>query len=275
MSRLEKVEWELSDAEKRDPELRIRQRDGFAENIGKLPMSVKNLTVRYSRVTPRDESFEPPSIIPAGHADHLSKALRQLSLRPNLVKFSFDGSVDSEILWPSKIDGDKPPHWPSMREFTIDMATVLPSGKWAAFPDPNDDGESSLDTVQPPDTVPGEEGLNRVRRLTDAQIFDEVCLAAGKAAGQMPSLEHLYVSFGGGDVESCKLVETDLSYELQRVLRSQQKDPLLSIRAEPVLEPSEETIEVWREASAKHGVGFWMRLENSDASKEEDTRDVR
>ncbi|KAJ4327275.1 hypothetical protein N0V84_002288 [Fusarium piperis] len=74
MTRPEMMQWELSDAEKRDRELRIRQRDGLANNIGKLPMSVKEITILHTKEIPSDDSIEPPrssllakSIVPAGH----------------------------------------------------------------------------------------------------------------------------------------------------------------------------------------------------------------
>ncbi|RSL73305.1 hypothetical protein CEP54_000416 [Fusarium duplospermum] len=157
MSRLEIVLWELSDAEKRDCELRIRQRDGLADNMDKLPMSVKDFAIWYIRDMPRDDTIEPPSIVPAGQVDRLSRALGQFSLRSNVENFFFDGCVDSEILWPSNID-DGLPHWPNTRFFTVKMTSVLLSGKWVALPDP-DDEERWAGAEQIPNSIPGEDRL--------------------------------------------------------------------------------------------------------------------
>ncbi|RSL45237.1 hypothetical protein CEP53_010861 [Fusarium sp. AF-6] len=270
MSRLEIVQWELSDAEKHDRELRIRQRDGLADNMDKLPLSVKDFTIRYIREMPRDDTIEPPSIVPAGQVDRLSRALRQFSLRSNVETFFFDGCVDSEILWSSNID-DGLPHWPNMRLITVNMASVLPSGKWVALPDP-DDEEKWTGAQKIPNSIPGEDRLRETRAPTDLQIFDEVCLASGKAAGQMPNLEHLFVSFGGGDNDRSKWADTGLSFEPRR--RPRLEESPLEIRAEPVLDPSEETIKVWRETSARLGVEFWMRL-TGHYDVEDEGRDVR
>ncbi|KAJ4228864.1 hypothetical protein NW759_003583 [Fusarium solani] len=270
MSRLEKVQWELSDAEKRDTELRVRQRDGFADSIENLPMSVKDIAIWHIRGMPRDDTIEPPSMVPAGQVDRLSRALRQLSLRPGFVNFFFDGCVDSEILWPSNID-DKLPHWPRMRHFTVKMTGVLPSGKWVALHDP-DREERWAGAEQVSNSVPGEDRLLHLRGPTDLQLFDELCLAVGKAAGQMPSLKHFYIGFDGGENDWSKWADTELSSEPRRL---RHEEPPLEIRAEPVLDPSEETIKVWRETSAKHGVGFWMRSGSFDGALEEASRDVR
>ncbi|KAM6515900.1 hypothetical protein FALCPG4_014106 [Fusarium falciforme] len=194
-------------------------------------------------------------MVPAGQVDRLSRALRQFSLRPSVDRFLFDGCVDSEILWPSNID-DELPHWPNMKFFTVKMTGVLPSGKWVALPDPHDK-ERWAGPRQVSNSIPGEDRLRQTRSLTDLQIFDELCLAAGKAAGQMPNLEHLYIRFSGGDNDWSKWADTNLSFEPRRRPRLE-KSPL-EIKAEPVLDPSEETIKVWRETSARLGVGFWMR----------------
>ncbi|RSL89447.1 hypothetical protein CEP51_001232 [Fusarium floridanum] len=269
MSRLETVQWEFSDAEKRNRELRIRQRDGLVDNMDKLPLSVKDFTIRYIREMPRDDTIEPPSMVPAGQVDRLSRALRQFSLRPNVESFIFDGCVDSEILWPSNID-DGLPHWPNMRFFAVKMASVLPSGKWVALLDP-DDEERGAGAQQIPNSIPGEDRLRETRAPADLQIFDKLCLASGKAAGQMPNLEHPFVSFGG-DNDRSKWADTSLSFEPRR--RPRLEESPLEIRAQPVLDPIEETIKVWRETSARLGVEFWMRL-TGHYDVEDEGRDVR
>lgn len=167
---------------------------------------------------------------PTGQADRLSRALRQLSLRPGFVNFFFDGSVESEILWP--FNNDKLPHWPNMRHLTVKMTGVLPSRKWVALHDPRREerwGEADLVS----NSVPGEDRLPHLRGPTDLQFFDELCLAAGKAATQMPSLEHFYMGFGGGENDWSKWADTELSYELQR---ARHKEPSLEIRAVPMLD---------------------------------------
>ncbi|KAL6354608.1 hypothetical protein LRP88_11952 [Fusarium phalaenopsidis] len=239
MSCLEKVQWELSDAEKRDTELRVRQRDGFADSIDKLPMSVKYIAIWHIREMPRDDTIEPPSMVPAGQVDRLSRALRQLSLRPGFVNFFFDGCVDSEILWPSNIDG-KLPHWPQNEALHSQMTGVLPSGKWVAPHDP-DREERWAGPEQVSNSVPGEDMLLHLRGPTDLQLFDELCFAAGKAAGQMPSPKHFYIGFDGGENDWSKWADTELFYEPRR---PRHEEPPLEIKAEPVLDPSEETIKV-------------------------------
>lgn len=264
------VQLELSDAEKRDRELRIWQRNGMfsllaplilnlanspvselGDNIDKLPMSVKDIAIWYTMEISRDESIEPPSIIPAGQVDRLSRALCQFSLRPN---------VDSGILWPSDID-DGLLRWLNMRCFTVHMTGVLPSGKRVTIPDPNS-RERLTRPRQASNSVPGEDKICNMRRRTGLQIFDELCRAAGKAAGQMLNLQHLLIRFGGGDNCRNRWADADLA-----------EKPPLNIRTNPVLDPSEETIKVWRDTSAKLGVDFWMRL-RSYGAREEESRDV-
>lgn len=87
----------------------------------------------------------------------------------------------------------------------------------------------------------------------------------------MPNLEHLYIRFSGGDNDWSKWADTSLSFEPRR--RPRLEEAPLEIKAEPVLDPSEETIKVWREASARLGVGFWMRL--GGYYDDDEGRDVR
>ncbi|KAI8713200.1 hypothetical protein NCS52_01263700 [Fusarium sp. LHS14.1] len=157
-----------------------------------------------------------------------------------------------------------------MRHLTVKTTGVLSSGKWVVLHDPHREerwGEADLVS----NSIPGEGRLLRLRGPTDLQLFDKLCLATGKPAGQMPSLEHFYIGFGGGESDWSKWADTELSYEIRR---PRHEEPSLEIRAVPMLGSSEETIKVWRETSAKHGVGFWMRSGSSDGALEEASRHV-
>lgn len=75
---LTEVNWELSDNEKKDLQLRKRLRDNFARHLTLLPASLENFVLLYLYESLKNETFRPATVIDDGGVDRLSVALRRV-----------------------------------------------------------------------------------------------------------------------------------------------------------------------------------------------------
>ncbi|KAM5350393.1 hypothetical protein ACJ41O_006898 [Fusarium nematophilum] len=224
MTRLKKLELLLSDEEKRDEALRIRQRDGFAEGILALPESITYFELQYSLDVPKDHSVQPPSIVPPGQTDNLSEALCKFSQREHLKRFRANGSFDADILWCP----DSESSWPGMESYEIGFLPVTPSGKWLAIPGRNASGWGSDEALA-------------FRGPADPEFVHDVVVAGGRAASRMPRLKRMNLNVGA-----------PWRYRFWYSTHTKGK-PCLKMSGKKIPRPDEEMLQVWREAAKEHG----------------------
>lgn len=277
MTRLKKVEWWLSDAEKVDADLRIRQRTSkswnreikhahspflyllkllisslvFAHTLDKLPKSLEAFRLEYVREPPRDRYFQPPSIVPSdASGDILSQAFYKFSQRDGLKELFLEASVDCTILWPRSQEPNDKPHWPTLTLFHIELNDVLPTGQWIEIRDHNEYFESRRDDddSQWSSEIPGEEYERTFPSTFDQAVMNQFALAAGRRASHMPNIKEFYVFHHGKAPMGIGFVT--------RIL----KTPCLEFSGQGgagpsrVLEPNEETLNAWRDAVSVHGL---------------------
>ncbi|KAM5380784.1 hypothetical protein ACJZ2D_003308 [Fusarium nematophilum] len=262
MTRLTSVHWLLSDEEKVDADMRIDQRTRFAQTLDRLPKSITNFNLRYRRGAPRNQAYDPPSIVPPGEpGDMLSRAFYHFTKRDGLRDFAIVASVDSTILWLREPDDN--PHWPTLRLFHVGLRDTLPTGGWLYERDPEGTfGPPSDDEDYHPDNdVPGEEYDRSFPSRYNQAVLDEFGLAAARRASHMPGLEELFVSDDRGDLSMCILFIPD-----------EAEPHCLEFGARPRLpEPSEEVLDAWREAIRVHGLKWDLHI--SDGMSHRDGAD--
>ncbi|KAM5354957.1 hypothetical protein ACJ41O_001603 [Fusarium nematophilum] len=256
------VHWLLSDEEKVDADMRIDQRTRFAQTLDRLPKSITNFNLRYRRGAPRNQAYDPPSIVPPGEpGDMLSRAFYHFTKRDGLRDFAIVASVDSTILWLREPDDN--PHWPTLRLFHVGLRDTLPTGGWLYERDPEGTfGPPSDDEDYHPDNdVPGEEYDRSFPSRYNQAVLDEFGLAAARRASHMPGLEELFVSDDRGDLSMCILFIPD-----------EAEPHCLEFGARPRLpEPSEEVLDAWREAIRVHGLKWDLHI--SDGMSHRDGAD--
>ncbi|KAF5026382.1 hypothetical protein F66182_1510 [Fusarium sp. NRRL 66182] len=246
MTRLKKVMWLLSDAEKEDADLRVRRRTDLAQSLETLPRTVEEFNLYLKREPPKDQSFNPPSIIPLHSVeDILSRELRRLSQRDGMHVFRAAGSIDSTIFWPAE-PSDDPTVWPTLETFEIDFLEVLPSGEWTVMEDTEEPYE---DLEDPPATginIPGEEFANQIRFCLDDQVINRFSLAAARCARCMPKVKAVTLrpmNWPRGGIG----------------FRNQPDSPraCLMMTGEPYTpKPTQEVLDAWLQVTKAHGLKF-------------------
>ncbi|KAJ4266073.1 hypothetical protein NW762_004047 [Fusarium torreyae] len=246
MPRLREVELRLSDDEKVDPLIRIQQRKGLAHSLRELPPSIHLFFLEYLRDIPIDHDFTPPTIIPQGEEDCLSKALRQFSQREELKDFHFQGSIEPTIFWP--LEGSSTTetlHWPSLKSFVVRPHSVLPSGKWLVI---------ASNTARPEGTVvnssriPGEDIYRQYRDFPHYPLMNGFFLAAARCVARMPKAEYCSVMF-----HDAWLTSLDFCTEFP-------EDPCLKVtgRADPILD--KKMLAVWQELAEARDIAFRLQI---------------
>ncbi|KAJ3466329.1 hypothetical protein MRS44_006987 [Fusarium solani] len=220
-----------------------------------INLIAKSFSLEYVRKPPKDKTFQPQGIVPPdATSDLLSRELHHFSQRDGLREFLLDASVDSTILWPEFQDPEsKPPTWPNMSMFHIELNDVLPSGQWIQIRDPEaeedrfsgnwdwDDGPTS--------EVPGDEYEKRFDCTYNPILFERFALAAARAASQMPKIEEFYLTNHG-------FADMGVSF----VTRGFTKSFCLEFTGDPPPTPSEETLDAWRNAVNLHGMEWNVRF---------------
>ncbi|KAF7558152.1 hypothetical protein G7Z17_g165 [Cylindrodendrum hubeiense] len=264
MPRLEAADWALYDGNKTDMTLRVRLRDGLAENIHKLPQYLKRFSLDYFREAPRDHFYKPPSIIPTdAEGDTLSNSLYHFTQRKGLSDFYFKGSVDTTILWPAVTDPTKTPCWPTMKNYTLSMHMIMPSGRWLVV----DDKEAAFAPTRPnaqalndipmsysgdrfQTNTPGEAYKNDFRSNPNTKLADRIFFAAGKCVGQMPRVERFTLDFSDSPLHTS--LEFDMIHSGDI--------PCINFSGLGETEPCEDTIQIWRETAEKRGKKFGFKM---------------
>ena len=244
MPGLERIQWDLSDNEKRDVALRKSLRADFANALQTLPSSLQHFELEYSRDIPLDHSFQTPSLDETDrHNDKLSLALFKLSQR--LASFSLMADVGPEALWPGECIQDDDPFWPRMRSYFINPGAITPSGQWRFLrSDSNDSNDSDdeqdmLSNDTDPFAAPGDEMEEHFRNNPDPKAVHALLLATARAVRRMPVLR-------------------DMRFELEQIGEGQveveysAKKAKLIVDSHPLFHPDEEVVRLFREAAEEH-----------------------
>ncbi|KAJ3526294.1 hypothetical protein NM208_g11263 [Fusarium decemcellulare] len=250
MTQLKRLELDLSDEERRDPALRIEQRQGLAESLHTLPDTITHFELRYSRPTPDDHSLRQQNIIPPGQTyDNLSKALYTFSLRENLVKFVANGSWEADIFHPSDKDITLVSLWPKMETYQVGFLPVTPSGKWLAIDHPSTRLREEDLWFEDSDVVG-----KIFRGPVDPRFAKRVLPLLGRVATHSPKLKSMKMDAGvpseyhiwysgrmhGNDTEASK------------------RKACMKITGKFIPKPDEEALRVWREAAEAHGQELYL-----------------
>ncbi|EEU34274.1 uncharacterized protein NECHADRAFT_85576 [Fusarium vanettenii 77-13-4] len=244
MPRLRKVNWELSDAEKLDT--------GLAGTLKRLPMSIEMFHLTYVRELPNNHSFQPPSIIPPdSQQDPLSEALCEFTQRIGLKDFTFSGSVDHTIFWPSSESSDEQPYWPSLKSIDVYPHEVLPSGEWLTMQRPGSRLPPSV-MIHLAADIPGEGLERRFRDYPVYSLMDPFFRNMGKCVARMPKVEYCSISFS-----DAWLSNLHFCTEFPEI-------PCLVLAGKPEPEVGKETSDIWREAVKVHNKDFRLHFNADD-----------
>ncbi|KAF4949017.1 hypothetical protein FGADI_9302 [Fusarium gaditjirri] len=169
--------------------------------------------------------------------DILSRELCRFSQREGLKDFSFQGSTEPTIFWPSKSDTAEDPHWPSLKAFNLTPERVSPSGRSLVVRKPWRPADNAAD-------------WGRVYLVDD--VVNEYFVAAARCVSRMPKAEYLSIEL------------KDSWYQTLVFCTGYPDDP-----DEPILRLSggggasifEETEKEWRKAVEIHNLKFSMEVD--------------
>lgn len=212
-----------------------------------------------------NHSYQPPSILDETdqHGDKLSVALHKLSRR--LSDFQLIADVGPEVLWPTETEGREEndhPQWPSMRQYSIGLGPIAPSGEWR-FQRPADatdneyDEEGSIDSMQAYEAsiaTPGDDKEDPFREELDRDAASQLLLAAARAATCMPRLFSMSFTLlppVGGNTLSVFYYTKTTSGGAAVVE--------LCFESDSGYHPDEEFLRLWREA-ARVNVGMELEV---------------
>lgn len=164
-------------------------------------------------------------MIPTPGEDILSRELCRFSQREGLKDFTFWGSVEPTIFWPTDSDSDTAEtlHWPTLKSFVIYPQKRLPSGKPLVY-------EIS-------------EQVRRYGRIyPHSALVNEFFRAAARCVAHMPKVEYC-------SVDICDSWSTSLSFSTLFP-----EDPCIKIGGKAEIE--EKTLEQWQKATETHNLKF-------------------
>ncbi|KAG7415070.1 hypothetical protein Forpe1208_v005609 [Fusarium oxysporum f. sp. rapae] len=110
--------------------------------------------------------------------DILSRELCRFSQREGLKDFSFEGSIEPTIFWPSESDTAEEPHWPSLKAFGLTPHEISPSGKRLLVHKPWRSADNAAD-------------WRRMYPVDD--VVNEYFVAAARCVSRMPKAEYLSI----------------------------------------------------------------------------------
>ncbi|KAF5654102.1 hypothetical protein F25303_1712 [Fusarium sp. NRRL 25303] len=232
MSRLGSLTLRLMS--QRGPENVLKERNELARSLNGLPSSIHQFDLDYY-VNPR-LLLDAMSLAPT-EEDILSRELCKFSQREGLKDFSFTGSIEPTILWPSESETAEKPHWPSLKAFELTPSDISPSGKrlvvrnvWRS-PD-------SWHPMYPVDDV-----------------ANEYFAAAARCVSRMPKAEYLSVELK--DSWSTTLVFCT-GYP------NDPDEPILRLSGGGGAKISEETEKEWRKTAEIHNLKFSMEVDEEE-----------
>lgn len=159
--------------------------------------------------------------------DVLSRELCRFSQREGLEDFSFEGSIEPTIFWPSKSDTAEEPRWPSLKAFGLTPHEVSPSGKRLVF--------------------------HQSRRMYPIDdVVNEYFVAAARCVSRMPKAEYL----------SIELKDTWYpTFVFCTGYPHDPDEPILRLSGGGGSAISEETEKEWRKTVEIHNLEFSMEVD--------------
>ncbi|KAG2026226.1 hypothetical protein GB937_001733 [Aspergillus fischeri] len=252
MPRLQNMDLTLKDNEKRDQELRKRNRDEFANSFHILPPSVQSYDLVFYNETPRNEAFQAIDLVEGKLEDLFNAQLRNFSQQLTSLSLS-DAVVGKELFWPVNDDRNvQLPYWPKLTIFRLDYRATSPSGEWYFERDTNEDVGSEVDEAERPilpdvlpdylQPPPGDRRLRFLRSKASVKLIQEFYISAGRAAQRMPRLQYMNLTCHFG------LIDHSFDYQVkEKVATVTWTDLSLAGYA-----PDECIVQVWRDAAFQH-----------------------
>ncbi|KAF4337496.1 hypothetical protein FBEOM_8594 [Fusarium beomiforme] len=203
----------------------------LAQSLAGLPSSIDNFSLDFSsaRTSPKEEPM-----YAAPNEDLLSRELHRFSQRVGLKDFSYQGSIESTIFWPSESDTAEDPYWPSLKSFVLEPHDVSPSGKRLVVHKPYRSANNAMDWR---------------RMYPDDEVMNEFYLAAARCAARMPKVEYLSV-----DLEDSWFTTMGFCTQFP-------EEPCLTFSGGGGPKIYEETVEEWRKTAGVLNVEFLMEAE--------------
>ncbi|PKX95425.1 uncharacterized protein P174DRAFT_419363 [Aspergillus novofumigatus IBT 16806] len=249
MPRLRKVVLNLRDNEKREQDLRKRNRAEFANSFHLLPASVQRLDLVFYNEAPGCETFDPVDLVQGKVEDLLSAQLRGFSQQLTSLSLQY-AVVGKELFWPVNTDENRQlPFWPNLTTFRLEYRDTSPSGEWHFE-------TGRIEEVEDAGAVrPLREMIRHPRYRAKAAVerIQEFYISAGRAAQRMPRLQCM-------DLKCFSpLVSHGFVYEVKgKAATAAWTDPAAYAPAEGVLN-------VWRDAAFQHtGVESSLEVELID-----------
>ncbi|KAI2625626.1 hypothetical protein GGR54DRAFT_654020 [Hypoxylon sp. NC1633] len=198
LSALRVVSWCFQDCFKFNPGIRRAMRQRLADAIDSLP-SLEQFSLHCEHYPPRDHSYDPPIMHDEStKSDPVSCALRRASQRTeHLEVHGVLGST--ELFWPkgeqsATTDLTKS----SLTTLNVEYHIVTPDGRWLFDGGDSNAQDSRHDMFdfRPPQSADVEEDRfpNLYRYVPNKELMDELHLAVGRAASNMPNLESMRVA---------------------------------------------------------------------------------
>ena len=226
--RLHTLNLSLNDTCKRDKALRKSNRNGiyniliywfqkdllimsveFAAHLDLLPPTVKTFNLHFNNELPEDHNF-PPDDITENNIDPLSSGLREFSQQ--LVTLDlYETTIGTDLFWPLETSKDQLPSWPNLSTINIRYTPVTPSGKWLFKDRPDRDENDHFESADSdPDgdfpeyvRTPLEDRSGKpFREVGVSDLFNDLYMAVGQAALQMPQLVFLNMETQSGQGHS-------------------------------------------------------------------------
>lgn len=186
-----------------------------------FPASVRNLSLQFHYLPPKDQNYPPPNVTVDG-TDPVSSHLRIFSQQLESL-YTTQSVVGPELFSPfSPQDDDiNLPFWPNLIDVFVEYPQVTPSGEWLCQREPgeiaDDDTEDAYDSFGDDENdypeyvrIPLEDRKRTYfRTRIIAGYVDKLYLSAGQAALRMPKLRQMRL------VTNTSRPEYTFEYEVQ------------------------------------------------------------
>ncbi|KAF5686626.1 hypothetical protein FCIRC_2769 [Fusarium circinatum] len=203
-------------------------------SLNDLPSSIHQFDLDYY-VNPR-LLWDAMSLEPT-EEDILSRELCKFSQREGLKDFSFGGSIEPTIFWPSESDTTKEPHWPSLKAFELTPSDISPSGKRLVV----------RNVWRSPDN------WHPMYPVDD--VANKYYAAAARCVSRMPKAEYLSIELK--DSWSTTLV-------FCTEYPNDPDEPILRLSGGGGAKISEETEKEWRKTAEIHNLKFSMEVDEEE-----------
>jgi hypothetical protein len=214
---IESCDCELTDNERRYPDLRLTNRHSFASALSSLTFPfLKTARLTFYHEYSLNQRIKPANLLGDDTCDPLSTALRSFSQSQNLTPLILAGVFDSSLFWPplQQPSNSPVPSWPNLKSLTVTFDITTPSGHWyftdQSGSDPEDTptlttddddsdysddsffirDEESFDEFDPDEDarLSGDAPADIFRNKPNPFRLKPLILAFAKALRQMPSL---------------------------------------------------------------------------------------